>query len=197
MDCQDEPLVQKVWELYEQISSLESLKPSKDVNIIFTKLVLTCMPPNPIDVTKLCKKVQEMRSKLIRLCGEAEGLLQSHFSTILGSCESPLGHLNIFPYYSNYLKLSLLEFNILSQHYTHVPSKIAFVGSGALLMLRSAHRARAFLYLVLDPSDLYGFEVLSVFHPANEVISSVVIARKYAMPANSLEEGLGPIMLPI
>ena len=64
-------------------------------------------------------------------------------------------------------------------------------------MLRSAHGALAFLYLVLDPSDLHGFEVLSVFHPANEVISSVVIARKYAMPANSLEEGLGPIMLPI
>ncbi|KAK7840180.1 nicotianamine synthase [Quercus suber] len=240
-DCQDEPLVQKIWELYEQISSHESLKPSKDVNIIFTKLVLTRMPPNPIDVTKLCKK------------------------------------------------LSLLEFNIISQHYTHVPSKIAFVGSGplpltsivlaskhlpnttfhnmiltlkpihrllayssdsdlskrmffhtndimnetnalkdyevvflaalvgmdkedkvkfvdhlarymapgALLMLRSAHGARAFLYPVLDPCDLRGFEVLSVFPPTNEVINSVVIARKYAMPANPLEEGLGPIMLPI
>ena len=143
MDSQDEPLVQKVWELYEQISSLESLKPSKEVNIIFTKLALTCMPPNPIDVTKLCKKVQEMRSKLLRFCGEAEGLLESHYSTILGSYENPLDHLNIFLYYSNYLKLSLLEFDILSQHYTHVPSKIAFVGSGPLpltsIVLASKH----------------------------------------------------------
>ncbi|KAF3963501.1 hypothetical protein CMV_012115 [Castanea mollissima] len=289
MGCQDEPLVQKVWELYEQITSLENLKPSKDVNMIFTKLVLTCMPPNPIDVTKLCKKVQEMRSKLIRLCGEAEGHLESHYSTILGSYENPLDHLNIFPYYSNYLKLSLLEFNILSQHYTHVPSKIAFVGSGplpltsivlaskhlthttfhnydidplansqaiglfssdsdlskrmlfhtndimnvtnelkdyevvflaalvgmdkedkikvvdhlakymapgALLMLRSAHGARAFLYPVIDPRDLRGFEFLSVFHPTDEVVNSVVIARKYAMPPHSLEKGLGPIILP-
>ena len=64
MDCQDEPLVQKVCELYEQISSLESLKPSKDVDTIFTKLVLTCMPPNPIDESKLCKKVQEMKTHL-------------------------------------------------------------------------------------------------------------------------------------
>jgi|UniRef100_A0A2N9IK81 nicotianamine synthase len=289
MGCQDEPLVQKVWELYEQISSLESLKPSKDVNTVFTKLVLTCIPPNPIDVTKLCKKVQEMRSKLIRLCGEAEGHLESHYSTILASYENPIDHLNIFPYYSNYLKLSLLEFNTLSQHFTHVPSKIAFVGSGplpltsivlasnhltnttihnydidplansmaiglvsshpdlskrmvfhdndimdvtnalkdyevvflaalvgmdkeekvkvvdhlakymapgALLMLRSAHGARAFLYPVLDTCDFRGFEVLSVFHPNDDVINSVVIARKYPMTTHSLEQGLGPIILP-
>ncbi|XP_044479587.1 nicotianamine synthase [Mangifera indica] len=295
MGSQDDVLVQKVFELYEQIASLESLNPCKDVNTLFTQLVVTCMPPNPIDVTRLCKRVQEMRSKLIRLCGEAEGLLENHFSTILGSFENPLQHLHIFPYYSNYVKLSHLEFSILSQHYSHVPNKVAFVGSGplpltsiilasnhltktsfhnfdidplanskalalvsshpdisnrmffhttdiknastalkefevvflaalvgmdkeeklqvidhlrkfmapgAILMLRSAHGARAFLYPVVDPCDLRGFEVLSVFHPTDEIINSVVIARKYAtMPKNSLQpeqqQGLGsPIILP-
>ena len=289
MGCQDELLVEKVCEMYEKISRLESLKPSKDVNMLFTQLVLTCMPPSPIDVTKLCKRVQEMRSKLIRLCGEAEGLLEAHFSTILGSYESPLDHLNVFPYYSNYLKLSLLEFTLLSQNCTHVPSKIAFVGSGplpltsivlasyhlsttsfhnydidpaansmatrlvssdpdlskrmlfhtndimnvtnelkeydvvylaalvgmdkeekiqviahlamymapgALLMLRSAHGARAFLYPVIDPCDLQGFEVLSIFHPTDEVINSVVVARKFPMHVHSLDQGLGSMILP-
>ncbi|XVE89562.1 hypothetical protein DITRI_Ditri20bG0005900 [Diplodiscus trichospermus] len=284
MVCEKDPLVQKVSELYEQISSLESLKPSKDVNRLFTQLVLTCMPPSPIDVTKLCKRIQEIRSKLIRLCGEAEGLLESHFSTILGSHENPLDHLNIFPYYSNYLKLSQLEFNILNKHCSNVPSKVAFVGSGplpltsivlasfhltttsfhnydidpsansmalhlvssdpdlsermffhttdimdvtydlkdydvvflaalvgmdkdakvrvidhlakymapgALLMLRSAHGARAFLYPVVNPCDLRGFEVLSIFHPTDEVINSVVIARKFPMTNNSVEHPLG------
>uniref|UniRef100_A0A6N2KUA9 Nicotianamine synthase n=1 Tax=Salix viminalis TaxID=40686 RepID=A0A6N2KUA9_SALVM len=290
MVCQNEPLVQKVCDLYEQISSLESLKPSKDVDMLFTQLVLTCIPPNPIDVDKLCKKTQEMRSNLIRLCGEAEGLLESHFSAILGSYENPLDHLNIFPYYPNYLKLSHLEFNILNQHHTNVPGKVAFVGSGplpltsivlarnhltttsfhnydidllqlkalqlvtshpdlssrmffhttdimkvtselqefdvvflaalvgmdkeekvkvidhlakqmapgAILMLRSAHGARAFLYPVIDPCDLRGFEVLSVFHPSDEVINSVVIARKYAMPINSIDHqqnGLGSMIV--
>lgn len=296
MCCHGDALVQRVCELYEQISNLESLKPSKDVNMLFTQLVLTCMPPSPIDVSKLCQGVQEIRSKLIRLCGEAEGLLENHFSTILGSYEHPLDHLTIFPYYSNYLKLSKLEFTILSQHYPHVPSKIAFVGSGPLpltsivlasnhltttsfhnydidpsanskalglvssdpdlskrmvfhttdimdvtnalkdydvvflaalvgmdkmeklkiidhlakymapgatLMLRSAHGARAFLYPVIDPcDDLRGFEVLSVFHPTDEVINSVVIARKYAWPAQHSSpidpQGLNaaPIILP-
>lgn len=297
MVCENDPLVQKVCELYEQISSLESLKPSKDVNTLFTQLVVTCMPPSPIDVTKLCKRVQDIRSKLIRLCGEAEGLLESHFSTILGSYENPLDHLNIFPYYSNYLKLSQLEFNILTKHFgssnnVDVPTKVAFVGSGplpltsivlasshlpttifhnydidplansmalqlvasdpdlsqrmgfhtadimdvthglkdydvvflaalvgmdkdakvrvidhlakymapgAVLMLRSAHGARAFLYPVVDPCDLRGFEVLSLFHPTDEVINSVVIARKLpiTMTKHSVDQliPLGPTKL--
>ncbi|MBA0680811.1 hypothetical protein Goari_012489, partial [Gossypium aridum] len=132
MVCEKDPLVEKVCELYEQISSLESLKPCKDVNMLFTQLVVTCMPPSPIDVTKLCKSIQDIRCKLIRLCGEAEGHLESHFSTILGSYDNPLHHLNIFPYYSNYLKLSQLEFNILTKHCSNLPTKVAFVGSGPL-----------------------------------------------------------------
>ncbi|PIA61105.1 hypothetical protein AQUCO_00300551v1 [Aquilegia coerulea] len=289
MGCQDDLLVKKVYEIYDNISRLETLKPSKDVNMLFTQLVLICMPPNPIDVTKLCKRVQDMRSKLIRLCGEAEGLLESHFSTLLGSFDNPLDHINIFPYYSNYLKLSLLEFTILGKHCSHVPSRVAFIGSGPLpltsivlaslhlrttsfhnydidesanslalnlvsadpdlsnrmffhtidimdvskelkdydvvflaalvgmdkeektrvvnhlakymapgayLMLRSAHGARGFLYPIIDPCDLRGFEVLSVFHPTDEVINSVVIARKYPMPIHTQDHGLGPIILP-
>lgn len=271
MICQEEPLVAKILDLYEKISSLESLKPSEDVNTLFTQLVVTCIPPNPIDVNNLCERVQESRSKLIKLCGEAEGYLESHYSSILGSYNNPLDHLNIFPYFNNYIKLSQLEYTILSQHITHVPNQIAFVGSGplpltsiclasfhltattfhnydidqsanslasaliksdaelsermffhtsdimnvkdelkaydvvflaalvgmnkedkvqvidhlaknmapgAILMLRSAHGARAFLYPVIDPCDLSGFEMLSVFHPTDEVINSVVIARK-------------------
>lgn len=60
-----------------------------------------------------------------------------------------------------------------------------FMAPGAILLLRSAHGARAFLYPVVDPSsDLKGFEVLSVFHPTDEVINSVIVARKglYSSP---------------
>ncbi|KAK9735773.1 hypothetical protein RND81_04G226900 [Saponaria officinalis] len=272
MVCQEEPLVNQITHLYDKISTLESLKPSQDVNMLFTQLVSACVPPNPVDVTKLCDKVQVMRSDLIRLCGEAEGLLEKHYSTILGSYENPLDHLDIFPYFSNYLKLSLLEYNILTENSTQIPKRIAFIGSGPLpltslvlalnhlpnsrfdnydidppanemaarlvgpdpdlstrmqfhtkdimsvekeeletydvvflaalvgmnkeekikvihhlaknmapgstLMVRSAHGARAFLYPVVDPEDLCGFEVLSTFHPTDEVINSVVIARK-------------------
>ncbi|KAF8088982.1 hypothetical protein N665_0522s0011 [Sinapis alba] len=50
---------------------------------------------------------------------------------------------------------------------------------GALLMLRSGHGLRAFLYHMVDPCDLKGFEVLTIYHPTtSEVVNSVVIARK-------------------
>lgn len=288
MGCQDD-LVTNVCEVYEMLSRLESLKPSKEVNMIFTKLVEMCVPPSPIEVTKLPKQVQEMRTKLIRICGEAEGLMESHYSAILGSFESPLDHLDLFPYHTNYIKLGQLEFNILRQNYTRIPTQIAFIGSGplpltsvvlaskhlktttfhnydidksanllasglvssdadlskrmvfhtadimnvtdalkeyevvflaalvgmdkeakiqvidhlakhmapsAILMLRSAHGARAFLYPVIDPCDLRGFEVLSIYHPTDEVINSVVIARKMTVPNHTHDHGRGGILLP-
>lgn len=282
MGCQDEQLVQTICDLYEKISKLESLKPSEDVNILFKQLVSTCIPPNPnIDVTKMSENIQEMRSNLIKICGEAEGYLEHHFSSILTSFEdNPLHHLNLFPYYNNYLKLSKLEFDLLEQNLNgFVPRTVAFIGSGplpltsvvlasshlkdsifhnfdidpsanmvaarlvssdpdlsqrmffhtvdimdvteslkgfdvvflaalvgmdkkekvkvvehlekhmspgALLMLRSAHGPRAFLYPIVEPCDLEGFEVLSVYHPTDEVINSIVISRKLGEDANGV-----------
>ncbi|KAI3909367.1 hypothetical protein MKW98_007891 [Papaver atlanticum] len=271
-DQGQELLIKNVCEIYNSLSTLESLKPSKDVDTLFTQLVHSCIPPSPIDVTKLSTKVQEIRSKLIRLCGEAEGHLESHFSTLLGSYETPLDHINIFPYYTNYIKLGRLEYTILSNYIANPnPNDIAFIGSGplpvtsivlasnhlrtttfhnydinplanalacnlvaadhdlskrmifhdtdimdvthglsdydvvflaalvgmnkeekrkvvdhlamhmapgSLLMLRSAYGARGFLYPIVEPSDLPGFEVLAVFHPMDEVINSVIVARK-------------------
>ncbi|CAN6297359.1 unnamed protein product [Urochloa humidicola] len=53
---------------------------------------------------------------------------------------------------------------------------------GAALVVRSAHGARGFLYPVVDPEDIGhgGFEVLAVYHPVDEVINSVIVARKVA-----------------
>ncbi|XP_010549461.1 PREDICTED: nicotianamine synthase 3-like [Tarenaya hassleriana] len=274
MGCQDDHLVTKICNLYDQISKLDSLKPSENVDTLFKELVSTCIPPNPnIDVTKMCDKVQEIRSNLIKICGEAEGYLENHFCSILTSFDdNPLHHLDVFPYYTNYLKLSKLEFDLLTQHSDcSAPKTVAFVGSGplpltsivlakfhlkdtvfhnfdvdpcanslasrlvssdpdlsqrmffhttdvmdvteslkdfdvvflaalvgmdksekvkviehlqkhmapgAVLMLRSAHGARAFLYPIVEPCDLKGFEVLSIYHPTDEVINSVVISRK-------------------
>lgn len=274
-------LVQKVCQIYDKISKLETLKPSKNVDTLFTQLVHTCIPPSSINISNLPLNIQELRSKLIRLCGEAEGHLEAHFSTLLATFKNPIHHLDIFPYYNNYLKLSRIEYNILNEYYpaqAGPPKRIAFVGSGPLpltsivlasyhlkettfhnydidplansmasrlvspdpdlsrrmifhtidildvkdelkeydviflaalvgmdmnekikvvqhlakymapgsiLMLRSAHGARAFLYPVVDPDqDLIGFEVLSVFHPDDDVINSVVISRKYPMTLN-------------
>ncbi|KAK9905323.1 hypothetical protein M0R45_000295 [Rubus argutus] len=49
---------------------------------------------------------------------------------------------------------------------------------GSVLLVRSAKGARAFLYPVIEEHDLLGFELLTIFHPNNEVINSVVLVRK-------------------
>ncbi|XP_019179321.1 PREDICTED: nicotianamine synthase-like [Ipomoea nil] len=271
----NQQVVEVVLELYQQISRLESLKPSKDVNMLFTKLVTSCLAADEaaIDVSKLCSDTQEMRSHLIKLCGEAEALLETHYSAHLACLENPLQNLHLFPYFDNYIKLCHLEFTILTQHLTKCPTRFAFVGSGpmpltsiilamdhfthshfhnydidpianalasrlvgshpglsprmffhtsdimdvtsdlkdyevvflaalvgmddekeekasivhhlatymapgALLVLRSAHGARAFLYPVVDHSHLPGFQILTVHHPVDEVVNSVIVARK-------------------
>ncbi|KAJ4833828.1 hypothetical protein Tsubulata_022430 [Turnera subulata] len=277
MAGQEELVIRKICEIYYQLSKLQDLNPSKQVDSLFNQLVLTCKQPSNIDVANLRGEAQEIRPKLIKLCGTAEGLLESHFSTLIGSQNDPLRHLRLFPYYSNYLKLTKIEFNMLREIYDEkqvVPKQVAFVGSGplpltsiilatnhlkatcfhnydmdasanakalklvssdpglskrmffhttnimnvssalseyeivilaalvgmehtekvnvikhlakhmapgAILLLRSAHGARGFLYPVIDPRNdlqLQGFRVLSIFHPTDDVINSVVVAVK-------------------
>ncbi|KAB2015510.1 hypothetical protein ES319_D08G030700v1 [Gossypium barbadense] len=53
-----------------------------------------------------------------------------------------------------------------------------YMKGGGLLLVRSANGARAFLYPFVKELDLPGFELLSIFHPTDEVINSVVLVRK-------------------
>ncbi|KAI4994467.1 hypothetical protein ZWY2020_034108 [Hordeum vulgare] len=59
--------VQKITGLHAAIAKLPSLSPSPDVDALFTDLVTACVPPSPVDVTKLGPEAQEMLGGLIRL----------------------------------------------------------------------------------------------------------------------------------
>lgn len=49
---------------------------------------------------------------------------------------------------------------------------------GALLLARSARGLRTLLYPEVDVGTLAGFDVLGIVHPTDEVINSVILARK-------------------
>ncbi|KAJ0091613.1 hypothetical protein Patl1_14311 [Pistacia atlantica] len=53
-----------------------------------------------------------------------------------------------------------------------------YMKDGGVLLVRSANGARAFFYPVVEENELMEFEVLSIFHPTNDVINSVVLVRK-------------------
>ncbi|KAL5549088.1 hypothetical protein UlMin_004319 [Ulmus minor] len=264
-------LISHLMQLHGSISKLESLRPSKQVNTLFTQLVKLCTLPSNIDIKVLPKEVQFMRESLINLAGQAECLLEQEFSTFLAKTQNPINNLNLFPYHGNYVKLANLEHKILVENGVVCPKKVAFVGSGPMpltsiimathhlksthfdnfdidekanslarkmvgsdvelekrmkfvtqdvmevrerlgeydcvflaalvgmnieekvkilghirkymkeggfLLIRSAKGARAFLYPIVEEHDLVGFEVLSIFHPTNDVINSVVLVRK-------------------
>lgn len=266
-----ELLIARITQIHARICKLESLRPSKQANALFTQLVRLCTLPSSIDISTIPQDVQDMRQSLIDLCGRAEGLLELEFATFLTQIPHPMDNLNLFPYYGNYAKLANLEYTILSENGVLQPKKVAFVGSGPMpltslvlatnhmkytsfdnfdiddsannvarkivgtdielekrmkfkthdilevkeelreydciflaalvglnkeskmkiiahiekymkkggfLLVRSANGARAFLYPVVEEDDLAGFEVLSIFHPTNDVINSVILLRK-------------------
>ncbi|KAG8639522.1 hypothetical protein MANES_14G150800v8 [Manihot esculenta] len=127
-----ELLIARITEIHCRISKLDSLRPSKQVNTLFSHLVKLCIPPYSIDIRSLSPEVQEMRNNLIVLCGKAEGLLELEFATFLNKIPQPLNNLDLFPYYGNYVKLANLEYMILSENGMVQPKKVAFVGSGPM-----------------------------------------------------------------
>uniref|UniRef100_A0A8R7QIP4 Nicotianamine synthase n=1 Tax=Triticum urartu TaxID=4572 RepID=A0A8R7QIP4_TRIUA len=49
-------LVEKITGLHSAIAKLPSLSPCPDVDALFTELVTACVPPSPVDVTKLARR---------------------------------------------------------------------------------------------------------------------------------------------
>ncbi|KAF7037439.1 hypothetical protein CFC21_112807 [Triticum aestivum] len=151
-------LVEKITGLHAAIAKLPSLNPSPDVDALFTELVTACVPPSPVDVTKLGPGAQEMREGLIRLCSEAEGKLEAHYSDMLAAFDNPLDHLGMFPYYSNYINLSKLEYELLARYVPGgiAPARVAFIGSGPLPFSSFVLAARHLPDTMFDNYDLCG-----------------------------------------
>nr|UXX34738.1 NAS protein [Medicago sativa] len=53
-----------------------------------------------------------------------------------------------------------------------------YMKEGGVLLVRSAKGSRAFLYPIVEENDMVNFEVLTIFHPTDDVINSVVLLRK-------------------
>ncbi|XP_044979067.1 probable nicotianamine synthase 6 [Hordeum vulgare subsp. vulgare] len=161
MDAQNkevDALVQKITSLHTAIAKLSSLSPSPDVDALFTDLVTACIPPSSMDVTKLGPEVQEMREGIIRLCSEAEGKLEAHYSDMLAAFDNPLDHLGMFPYYSNYINLSKLECELQARYVPGgiAPARVAFIGSGPLSFSSYVLAARRLPDAMFDNYDLCG-----------------------------------------
>ncbi|XP_020224133.1 nicotianamine synthase [Cajanus cajan] len=159
-------LIAQIMQLHASISKLESLKPCKQVNSLFTHLVKLCTLPSSIDIESLPQEVQHMRESLINLCGDAETLLELEFSSFLILTPEPMKNVTLFPYYGNYIKLAHLENKILKENGVVNPKKVAFVGSGPMPLTS----------IIMATHHMHSthFDNFDVDHKANEVARKIV-----------------------
>lgn len=113
--------------LYKDILNLDSLKPTYKVNKLFSSLVSYVLDPN----NKNTLKETELE-KLQEICSRAEYELEKHWAKKIIESDNPLKTLRKFPYFSNYRKLTQMEWFSLLSCTTHKTHKVVFVGGGPL-----------------------------------------------------------------
>jgi nicotianamine synthase len=165
-----ELLISQIMQIHATISKLESLRPSKQVNTLFTHLVKLCIPPSSIDIETLPQEVKTMRESLIKLCGKAEGLLELEFSTFISLTPNPMKNLTLFPYYGNYIKLANYENKILKENGVVNAKKVAFIGSGPMPL--------SSIILATHHMESTQFDNFDIDEKANEVASKIVASDK-------------------
>jgi nicotianamine synthase len=116
--------------LYQSIMALHSLVPGDEVNSLFSELVSKVIH-NQIDRTQLSSlEIQRLQET----CSQSEFELEKYWSQRILESNNPLGMLESFPYYKNYLDLSRLELYTLKGCVHHHIQTVLFVGGGPLPM---------------------------------------------------------------
>ncbi|KAK3221427.1 hypothetical protein Dsin_008452 [Dipteronia sinensis] len=128
----DEILISRIMQIHSSLSKLDSLKPSEEVNSLFSRLLKLCTLPCSIDTNALPQEIRIMRKSLITLCSHVEGSLEIKFATMLAKVPQPLQNLNLYPYHDRYIKIANLEYELLKENGVVQPKKLAFVGSGPM-----------------------------------------------------------------
>ncbi|EYU40503.1 hypothetical protein MIMGU_mgv11b021513mg [Erythranthe guttata] len=185
-----DPLVRKICELHDKISKLENLSPSKEVDsssrsspnrlafvgsgpLLLTSIILATYHLKSAifhnyDIDRSANSVAE---KLVSLNPDLSERMVFHTKDIMGTNSDELRQYEVV----FLAALVGMESDEKVRVIEHLSVNMA---DGAILVVRSAKGARAFPYPVMGPDCLRGYEVLSVYHATDDVINSVVVARK-------------------
>jgi nicotianamine synthase len=127
-------VTKEVSELYRALVALPSLKPSRPVNRLLTRLVDMCVAtPAPIAAAVLRDaRVRSIVQPLRRLCSCSESALETYWSERIMAAKDPARELKRFPYYSNYVEMSRIEFRAASAFARQPFKRCLFIGGGPL-----------------------------------------------------------------
>lgn len=116
-------------EMYHALRVLPSLAPSKEVNALFSSLVLFTESGGSITLHKL--EIEEIQ----KLCAKAESEIEFFYAQKILASKDYEETLKEFPYYENYEKLCELEHkNLLFCSGREKVNNLLFIGGGPLPM---------------------------------------------------------------
>ncbi|PIA28638.1 hypothetical protein AQUCO_06800066v1 [Aquilegia coerulea] len=170
----DELLIAQVMQIHVSICELESLRPSKQVNRTMLSLQAwsTAFYNGVVHPKRVAfiGSANNVARQIVTNDDELESRMKFETCDIM-EVKDKLGEFDcIF-----LAALAGMDKKEKMKILAHVQK---YMKVGGVLLIRSANGGRAFLYPVVDENDLVGFEVLSIFHPTDDVIDSVVLVRK-------------------
>lgn len=115
-------------DLYIKITTLNDLSPSEKVNFLFSQLVEKSLEEGDKNTTL----TKSETAKLQLICARAEYEMEKYWAKRILEAIDSNNELLKFPYYSNYEKLTQMEWFSLLSCTKHIKHKAIFVGSGPL-----------------------------------------------------------------
>ncbi|MBT8227662.1 MAG: nicotianamine synthase [Dactylosporangium sp.] len=126
----------RILALYQRLRAQDSPAPSPVVNALFADLVSACVRAETVDARSVLEdpRIHEVRSDLIRLCAEGEGLLERDWARRALAAEDPQAETAAFPYRDNYEQLARFEAHALAGagYDPGATRRACFIGGGPL-----------------------------------------------------------------
>ncbi|GJY42689.1 nicotianamine synthase, S-adenosyl-L-methionine-dependent methyltransferase [Tanacetum coccineum] len=175
-------LIEKVCKIYEELSNLETLKPSKDVDNLFTQLVHACIPHSPINqkTPKLCDLVGSGPLPFTSIVLASYHLKDTTFHNYdIDSMANSMASRLVSANHDLSKRMVFHTADIMDVTDDLKDYDVIFLA--ALVGMNVDEKNKVIQHLA---NSIHGFNVLSIFHPDDDVINSVVISRKFVEPVN-------------
>jgi hypothetical protein len=122
----------RVGQLRARLEQATDLRPSHEVDALFTELVELCCTTPPNLAEEAMSGLGEHAPVLRRLCATGESELETHWAKRIVAAADPHAELALFPYLQNYRDLVRMELAAVTALGNPKPASVAILGSGPL-----------------------------------------------------------------
>lgn len=125
-------VARRVGQLRARLEAVGDLRPSVEVDSLFTELVELCCSTPPALAQAAMAGLREEAPAVRRLCASGESELETYWAERILAAADPAAELARFPYLRNYRDLVRMELGTVMALGNGAPKRVAVLGSGAL-----------------------------------------------------------------